>query len=212
MCVDADPPRINPVAENTALDRRLRHPSTFGDTLRTMILSRVLLLTAFALPVLAAPHRSVSDAQAFIDSAEAELLKIGTMYQRAGWVHENFITDDTELLSANQHERVIARITELIGQSKEFEGLNLPPELRRKFLLLKLSLPMPAPKDARLREELTQVASALNGMYGKGKYCPGPNQPCLGIDELQRRLIRSRDANQTLVDSAGTLSGRCPSR
>ena len=161
-----------------------------------MIVSRVLLLAAFALHLLATPHRSVSDAQAFIDSAEAELLKIGTMYQRAGWVHENFITGDTELLAANQHERVIARITELIGQSKEFEGLNLPPELRRKFLLLKLSLPMPAPKDARLREELTQVASALNGMYGKGKYCPGPNQPCLGIDEIEQRLARSRDTNQ----------------
>jgi peptidyl-dipeptidase A len=132
-----------------------------------------------------------------MDRAEADLLKLNILDERADWVHENFITDDTELLAASEDEKVIARTTELVEEGKRFEGLALPPDLRRKFLLLKLSLPMPAPKDPKLREELTQVASSLDGMYGKGKYCPGgPNEPCLSIDALEDRIAKSRDPKQ----------------
>ncbi|MBV8866752.1 MAG: M2 family metallopeptidase [Acidobacteriaceae bacterium] len=158
---------------------------------------RNLLLAAFAIPALAASPPTVADAQAFMDRTETELLKLGSIDQRAGWVHENFITDDTEILAANQDEKVISRVTELIEESKQFEALDLPSELRRKILLLKLSLVMPAPKSPRLREELTQIATSLNGMYGKGKYCPGgAHEPCFGIEELEERLAKSRDPKQ----------------
>jgi peptidyl-dipeptidase A len=119
---------------------------------------------------------TVAEAQAFMDRAEAELMKLAILDNRADWVHETFITDDTELLAASQDEKVIARTTELVNEGKRFESLNPPPDLRRKFLLLKLSLTMPAPKDAKLREELMQVASSLDGSYGKGKYCPPGNR------------------------------------
>ena len=56
---------------------------------------------------------------------------------------------------------------------------------------------MPAPKDPKLREELTQVAASLDGSYGKGKYCPGGRQePCLGIDDLEERMAKSRDPKE----------------
>lgn len=145
----------------------------------------------------AATTPTVAEAQAFMDRAEAELLKIGVLQQRAAWIQETYITDDSELLAASENERVIARTTELINEGKRFEALNLPPDLKRKFLLLKLSLTMPAPKDAKLREELTQVAASLDGSYGKGKYCPGGDkEPCLGIDDLDERLAKSRDPKE----------------
>src|SRR5580700_4669260 len=123
-----------------------------------------ILLALLALPVsLIAAAPTVAEARAFMDRAEAELLKITVLGQRAGWVQETYITDDTELLSASENERVIARTTELINESKRFDSIKLPVDLKRKFLLLRLSLSMPAPKDARLREELTQVASSLDG-------------------------------------------------
>jgi peptidyl-dipeptidase A len=157
-----------------------------------------ILLTLLALPAVtfaAAP--TVADARAFMDKAEAELLKMTILQQRAGWVQETYITDDTELLSADQNERVIARTTELIEESKRFDSLKLPPDLRRKFLLLKLSLTMPAPKNAALREELTKVAASLDGSYGKGKYCPGgEKEPCFGIDDLDEKLAKSRDPKE----------------
>jgi peptidyl-dipeptidase A len=94
---------------------------------------------------------TVADAQAFMDQAEAELLALATISERAGWIQETYITDDTELLSAKENERLIARTTELIDESKRFDGLQLPPELARKFKLMRLGLTLPAPKDAKLR-------------------------------------------------------------
>src|SRR5437763_181721 len=159
-----------------------------------------IVVSLFALPLLmtaASPPPTIADAQAFMNRAEAELLTIGTMQQRAQWVQETYITDDTELLAANEDERVIGRTTQLIEESKRFDSLKLPADLKRKFLLLRLSLTMPAPKDAKLREELTQVAASLNGSYGKGKYCPGgEKEPCFGIDELDERLSKNRDPKQ----------------
>jgi peptidyl-dipeptidase A len=153
------------------------------------------VLALLALPVsLIAAAPTVADARAFMDRAEAELLKITVLGQRAEWVQETYITDDTELLAASQNERLIARTTELIDEGKRFESIQLPPDLKRKFLLLKLSLTMPAPKNAKLREELTQVAASLDGSYGKGKYCPGgPKEKCFGIDDLDEKLAKSRD-------------------
>ncbi len=44
---------------------------------------------------------------------------------------------------------VIARTTELVNEVKKFESLQLPPDLKRKFLLMKLSLRLPAPNDPK---------------------------------------------------------------
>ena len=63
-----------------------------------------------------------------MDKAEAELLKLGIMDQRADWVHETFITDDTETLAAAADDRLIARTTELVKEGKRFEALALPAE------------------------------------------------------------------------------------
>lgn len=142
---------------------------------------------------------TLASAKAFMDRAEAELLKLSTLGERAEWVDETYIADDTDLLTAAENDRLIARTTELVDQAKQFSGLALPAELRRKFLLLRLSLTMPAPHNAELREELTQTASWLNGSYGKGKYCPdsaAKPDACLGIDDLEERMAKSRDPKE----------------
>lgn len=137
---------------------------------------------------------TAAEAQAFMNNVEAELLKLSIADNRADWVKETFITDDTELLGAAADERLIARTTELVKEAARFDQLTLPADLRRKFTLLKLSLPMPAPGDAKLREELTQVAASLSGSYGKGKYCPDEDPAkCLGIDDLEERMAKTRD-------------------
>ena len=145
----------------------------------------------------AATPPTVAEAQAFMNKAEAELLKLATTDQRAQWVHETYITDDTETMAAAAEDRLIARTTELVREGRRFEKLPLPVSLKRKFLLMKLSLPLPAPRDAALREELTQVASSLGGSYGKGKYCPDEDPAhCLGIDDLEVRMAKSRDPKE----------------
>lgn len=145
------------------------------------------------------PGASVDDARAFLLSTEAELLKLQIADNRANWVHETYINDDTDNLSAAADEHLIARVTELVKESARFDNTTLPPDLRRKILLLKLSLSMPAPADPKLREELTQVAAGLSGSYGKGKYCPTPNDPnakCLGVEAVGERMAKSRDPKE----------------
>jgi peptidyl-dipeptidase A len=144
------------------------------------------------------PAPTVASAQAFMDNAEAEILKLSTLAARAAWINETYITDDSDILSAAENSRLIARVTELVDQAKVYSSLDLPADLERKFLLLKLGLVMPAPHDEKLREELTQTASSLNASYGKGKYCPdtASDQNCLGIDDLEERMAKSRDPKE----------------
>src|SRR5579864_4390218 len=156
----------------------------------------IITISLFSLsrPAPAQRNPTVADAQAFLSNAEAELLKLSVMAQRAEWVAETYITGDTEILTAAANEQLIKRTTELVEEGKRFESLDLPPDWRRKFLLMKLSLTLPAPRDAKLREELTQVSSSLGAEYGRGKYCPGgQKEKCFGIDDLDEQMAKLRD-------------------
>lgn len=157
------------------------------------------ILILWLLFTLAANAKSatVQDARAFMDEAEADLLVLYNEGQRTGWIEETYITGDTETESARAQERIIARTTELVSQAKQFDGLDLPPDLRRKFLLLRLSLGLPAPSDPALRQQATEVAASLDGSYGAGKYCPGGDKSkCVGIDEIDVTMAKSRDPKQ----------------
>jgi peptidyl-dipeptidase A len=59
---------------------------------------------------------TAASARAFMDRAEAELLKLSTMGERAEWVDESYIADDTDILTAAENDRLIARTTELVDQ------------------------------------------------------------------------------------------------
>jgi peptidyl-dipeptidase A len=138
---------------------------------------------------------TVAEAQQFMQQAQARLNEIGVKAARASWVQENFITDDTQALSADAQDQLTAATTELIEQAKRYDGLSLPPELARQFMLLRLSLTAPAPKDPALRKEMTQIAASLDGDYGKGKYCRKPDD-CLDITAIERIMGESRDPNE----------------
>jgi peptidyl-dipeptidase A len=144
---------------------------------------------------------TVADAQAFMKKAEAQLEDLAVRASRAGWVQENFITDDTETMSAQANEKLTAVVTQLALDARRFDGMKLPPDLARKFLLLKLSLTAPAPNNDAERKELTELASKLDGMYGKGKYCkpqPDGKQKCLSLNDLERILAHSTNPDELL--------------
>src|ERR1044071_503881 len=54
---------------------------------------------------------TVAEAQAFMKKAEDQLEDLGVRASRASWVQENFITDDTETMSAQANERLTAVVT-----------------------------------------------------------------------------------------------------
>ena len=138
---------------------------------------------------------TAAEAQEFMNKAEAQLSDLSVKVQRASWVQENFITDDTQAMAADAIDEVTAVTTQLVEQAKRFDGLTLPPDLTRKFMLLKLSLTAPAPKDAALRREMTEIGVSLDADYGKGKYCR-KNGECLDITAIEKLMSTSRDPEE----------------
>ncbi len=137
---------------------------------------------------------TVQEARGFLEQANARLLDLNNRQQRAEWVQSTYITDDTERMAADAREAIIAATTALAVEARRYEHLALPPDLARQLRLIKLSLNLPAPADPAKRSELTRIASALEGDYGKGKYCPtGKEDACQDLADLSRTLAESRD-------------------
>jgi len=146
---------------------------------------------------------AVAEAQAFMKNAEDQLQDLNVRASRASWVQENFITDDTEVLSAQAQEKLTAVVTQLALDARRFDGLSMPPELARKFMLLKLLLVAPAPNNDAERKELTEIATWMDGAYGKGKYCKPQadgKDKCLSLNDLSRTLATSTNPDE-LLDS-----------
>jgi peptidyl-dipeptidase A len=135
---------------------------------------------------------TATEAQEFMNKAEAQLSDLSVKVQRASWVQENFITDDTQAIAADAIDEVTAVTTQLVEQAKRFDSLTLPPDVARKFKLLKLGLTAPAPKDPALRREMTEIGVSLDADYGKGKYCRN-NGECLDITAIEKLMSTSRD-------------------
>jgi len=155
----------------------------------------LLLCLSMSMEAQSAPQPTVAEAERFIQEAEARLNDLTVKAARAQWVQQNFITEDTEAISADANEQNTAAVTELVEQAKRFDGLALPPAVSRKFLLLKLGLTAPAPKDPKLRREMIEIGTSLDGDYGKGKYCRKPND-CLDITAIERIMSKSRDPKE----------------
>ena len=151
-----------------------------------------------ALVLSAAPNSpSVAEAKKFLDEAEARLLDLTNEAGRAAWVQSNFITDDTEALAALANERQIGAAVELAKAATRFDKAALPPDMARKMKLLKLSLTLAAPSNDKERTEVTRIASSLEGMYGKGKYCPaGDKTKCLDLQDITKIMANSRDEKE----------------
>jgi peptidyl-dipeptidase A len=138
---------------------------------------------------------TVAEAEQFMRQAETRLAELSVKGNQATWVQSNFITQDTEALAADAIDEATAATTELVEQAKRFDGLDMPPELARKFMLLRLLLTAPAPKDAALRREMTQIGTSLEGDYGRGKYCRKPDD-CLDITAIEKLMSESRNPDE----------------
>jgi peptidyl-dipeptidase A len=139
---------------------------------------------------------TIEEARVFMEGAEASLLTLAVEASRADWVKSTYITDDTEALAAKADERFISATVDLVKQAARFDHLNMPPELARKFKLLKLSLTIATPSNPREGEELTRIAASMEGTYGKGKWCPPGKDKCLDLEDLTRLMAESRDPKQ----------------
>src|SRR4051794_13073168 len=90
-----------------------------------------------------------TEAKQFVERADAELLEQSKRLSQAQWVSSNFITSDTETISANTYQAFIAATMRLSKDATRFDGLDLDADTKRRLDLLKLAtIPLPAPSDA----------------------------------------------------------------
>jgi len=153
-----------------------------------------LLLLA---PVVFAASPNVEDARKFLDNAERSLLDLSVYAGHADWVEANFISYDTDILSSDADDRVLAEQIRLAKEATRFDRLKLPPEMARKMMLLKLGLTLAAPSDPSRRAEVSRLGVELQGLYGKGKWCP-PEKQCRDIEDITRIMATSTNPRELL--------------
>ncbi len=172
------------------------------------VLALAPALVAGQQPAQVAGPATPAQAQEFMDRAEKQLSELSVGVNRAEWVAANFITDDTEELSAAAQDEYSQLFQKLALEARRFDGLQLDPTLRRKFMLLKLGLAAPPPPNPAEATELTRLQVGLEADYGKGTYCrPEPAAPngrlCRQLGELEKVLSESRDPKELLDAWAG---------
>jgi peptidyl-dipeptidase A len=166
-------------------------------------LCSALLATALLWTACASRKPIPDQARSFIDNAEQRLLVLGVDAARADWIKATYITDDTEAVAARLDQRSIDAQVDYAKQSTRFDVPGLDPVTARKIKLLKTSLVIATPADPKASEELTRITSSLEGVYGKGKYCPSGPQSCLDIEAITKIMAQNRDPKQLFDAWAG---------
>ncbi|WP_282111181.1 M2 family metallopeptidase [Shewanella algicola] len=128
----------------------------------------------------------------FINQAEADLAALSVEANRAEWIYSNFITDDTAALSAAMGEKITSTSVRYATEAAKYADVALDAVNSRKLNSLRSSLVLPAPLDPAKNAELASIASKLNGLYGKGKYCFADGR-CLTQPELSNLMAESKD-------------------
>jgi len=136
-------------------------------------------------------------AQKFLDDAEHQLSDLADQQQRADWINETYITDDTDALATDANSELSAVTTKLALDAKQFNGVALAPVYERKLHLLKLQLVLPTPSDPALLREENTLKTDMQSTYGKGKYCP-QSKPgtCYDLTAMEKLMGESRDPDE----------------
>jgi len=146
------------------------YPGSFA--MKTMISSLSLAFALVAMPVLAqeAAAPTAADAKAFVADAETKLLAQSNRAQKVYWINQTFITEDTDALAAEQGESDTTLAVGLALAAAKFDKVaGLDAETRRKLLILRTGIVLPAPTRAGAAGELATIATGLGSQYGKGK-------------------------------------------
>jgi len=144
------------------------------------------------------PEGKAAAAQKFVKDVDAKLTELWTVAARADWAKATDITDAHAKTASEAAAKVMAYETEVITAATQFDGVKADPDTDRQIKLLKLTSTLPAPDDDAKRSELAGIASKLEGMYGKGKWCADPAKPetCQDLGKLSAVLVDNAKAGK----------------
>src|SRR6185295_12880680 len=106
---------------------------------------------------------TAADAKKFLETVNDTMNRLGVEQNQAGWVQQNFITDDTEALAARVNQRYIDAVARFAKDATKYDKVDVPADERRQLNLLKLSLVMATPANPKEAEELTTIMARLEG-------------------------------------------------
>jgi peptidyl-dipeptidase A len=155
------------------------------------------VMAAVMAPAVRARDRrpSAADAKAFVAGVNEELKTLQIRASTAEWIKNTYITDDTERMAAAANEQLLGYTARAIKEAARFRDVKADPDTQRMLYLLRVSSPLAAPADPKLRLELTTLGAKLEGIYGKAKSCP-PGGKCRDIEELTILFAKSRDERE----------------
>jgi peptidyl-dipeptidase A len=135
------------------------------------------------------------EATAFLSTVNDTMRRLGIAASQAGWVAQNFITEDTEALDARATQELTDAIARFAKDSTRFGETAVSPVERRQLALLRNALVLATPANPAEAEEVTRLNSRMRSTYGRGKFCPDRDKSdnCLNIDEITKIMASSRD-------------------
>ncbi len=137
---------------------------------------------------------TVEQAKDFLEKSEAEIVELALRGSKIEWINSNFITEDTNWLSAKVGEEFGLLSTRLANEAKQFNELTLPADMARKLDGLKRGSNFPAPDKPGAAAELATIMTELNAAYGQGSFNYKGEELQLG--ELSKIIANSRDPEE----------------
>ena len=130
-------------------------------------------------------------AQAFVQAAEEELMRRSEYEGHVAWVYNTNINYDTEwLLQRSDAEGTEARVR-LATEAGRYANVELPPDVRRKVDLLRLSLSLPAPQREGAASQLSEITTRMASIYSTGRIDYQGRQ--VTLDELETLMGTERN-------------------
>jgi peptidyl-dipeptidase A len=132
-----------------------------------------LCAALMATPVVAqnpAPAPTAADADAFVARAEKALLDFSNRTQRVFWVQETYLMHDTEAMAADASAEGTKMSVDFALEAAKYDAApGLSAETKRKLIMLRSGITLPAPTTEGGAKELAELAVGLGSAYGKGK-------------------------------------------
>src|SRR5580693_1129792 len=137
--------------------------------MKHLLLSVAALALVAGSPVMAkSTAPTTAQAKSFVAKAEKDLAEISVYAQKADWVQETYINDDTNFLTAKAGAEATEMATKYAKQAARFDHVEVDAVTRRKLVLLKNGLVLPSPDRPGAAQEMADIQARLSTLYSTG--------------------------------------------
>ncbi|MGB1699087.1 MAG: M2 family metallopeptidase, partial [Nannocystaceae bacterium] len=136
----------------------------------------------------------------FVRKNDAKLRELWVDAETKLWNQQTNINEENEKAASEAHERVMAYESTAIGEAARLLPQAKSDSDKRQLELMTRVATLPAPNDDAKRKQLAGLATEMESIYGKGKFCTDPAKPetCKDLGALSDVLAESRDPKSLL--------------